>query len=381
MAEGVRAAIGYFLGGDEPAEGRLARAVRADDGKFFALVDFEIKAVEDAASAVVLRGLVEFGHHVAGVWWRRKFEIHHRVVMLGRWDALDFCEHLDARLHERRLVGRCAEAIDEALDLGDFALLGFVLLAVGFLADHRLAFEVGKISRILLGPAVGEGDGARAKRVEQPAVVGNEQDRAGVVDEVLLDPHLRVDVEVVGRLVEQQNFGLLEEELRHRDAHLPTAGKLRAVAGEIGILEAEALEHRFDARLHAGGVGGIELQLERADFLKRLGVGRGTRVEFFELVGKAVDPVAQFEHFAEGGFRFLPQRAAADMDPFLRQVAVARALGRVDRAGARADDAGDALHQRRLASTVVTGEGNALAGLHGKGQVVEQHAGTKLHAQ
>ena len=221
----------------------------------------------------MLRGLVEFCHHVAGVWWRREFEIHHRIVLLGCGDALDFCEHLDARLHERRLVGGCAEAIDEALNLADLALLGFVLLAVGFLADHRLAFEVRKISRILLGAAMGEGDGARAKRIEQPAVVGNEQDRAGVVDEVLLDPHLRVDVEVVGRFVEQQNFGLLEEELRHRDAHLPTAGKLGAVAGEIGILEAEALEHRFDARLHTGGVGGIELQLERADFLKRLGVG------------------------------------------------------------------------------------------------------------
>ena len=284
MAESVRARIGSFLRGDESAEGRLARAVRADDRKFFALVDFEIKAVEDASRTVVLRGLVELGHHVAGVGRRRKFEIHHRVVLLGCGDPLDFCEHLDARLHECCLVGGCAEAIDEALDLGDFALLGFVLLAVGFLADHRLAFEVGKISRIFFGAAVGEGDGARAKCVEQPAVVGNEQNRAGVVDEVLLDPDLRVDVEVVGGLVEQEDFGLLKKQLGHRDAHLPAAGKLGAVAREISLLEAEALEHRFDARLHAGRIGGIELQLERTDFLQRLGIGRGTRIKFFELV-------------------------------------------------------------------------------------------------
>ena len=47
----------------------------------------------------------------------------------------------------------------------DLALLGLVLLELDFLAQHRLALEVGEISGIFLGAAVGEGDGAGAQRV------------------------------------------------------------------------------------------------------------------------------------------------------------------------------------------------------------------------
>ena len=286
VAEGVGAGVRFLLPGDEAAEGGFARAVRADDGEFLALVDFEIEAAEDVERAVGFRDAIEFRDHVAGVRRRRELEVHHRVVALGLRDALDFREHLDARLDERRLVGRGAEAVDETLDFGDLALLGFVLLELDFLAQDRLALEVGEVSGIFLGAAVGEGDGAGAERVEQRAVVGNEQDRAGVVDEVLLDPDLRADVEVVRRFVEQQDFGLLEEEFRHRDAHLPATGELRAIAGEILCLETEALEHGFDLRLHARRVGGVEQEFEFADFLEQIAVGRRARVEFGRVRGR-----------------------------------------------------------------------------------------------
>ena len=109
-------ASGSSWRGDEAAEGGFARAVRADDGEFLALVDFEIEAAEDVERAVGFRDRFEFRDRVAGVRRRREFEIHHRVVALGLRDALDFREHLDARLDERRLVSRGAEAVDEALD-------------------------------------------------------------------------------------------------------------------------------------------------------------------------------------------------------------------------------------------------------------------------
>jgi len=44
-------------------------------------------------------------------------------------------------------------------------------------------------------------------------------------------------------------------------------------------------------------------------------------------------------------------------------------------------DAGDAFHEGGLAGAVVTGEGNAFPGLHGKRKIIEKHAGTKLDAQ
>ena len=36
------------------------------------------------------------------------------------------------------------------------------------------------------------------------------------------------------------------------------------------VLETEALEHRFDFRLHARRVGGVELEFEFADFLQHV---------------------------------------------------------------------------------------------------------------
>ena len=59
--------------------------------------------------------------------------------------------------------------------------------------------------------------------VEEIAVVGDEDDVAGIVDQMLFEPLDALGVEVVGRLVEQQDAGLLEQQPRQRDAALLAA--------------------------------------------------------------------------------------------------------------------------------------------------------------
>ena len=63
----------------------------------------------------------------------------------------------------------------------------------------------------------------RGDVVEEVAVVGDDEDRALVVDQVLLQPGDGLGVEVVGRLVEQQHVGRLEQQLAERDAALLAA--------------------------------------------------------------------------------------------------------------------------------------------------------------
>src|SRR5262249_48000562 len=53
--------------------------------------------------------------------------------------------------------------------------------------------------------------------VEEVAVVGDDQDRTGIVAQVALEPGHRLGVQVVGRLVEQEEIGLLQEEPAERD--------------------------------------------------------------------------------------------------------------------------------------------------------------------
>ena len=155
--------IGFLLAGDEAAEGGLARTVGPDDGELLALVDLEIEAVENLERAVGFGDGLKFRDGVAGVRRGWEFEIHHCVVAFRLGDADDFRQQLDAGLDEGGLVGGSAEAVDEALGFRDLALLRGVLLELDIFPQDGLALEVGKVSRVFLRAAMGEGDGARAE--------------------------------------------------------------------------------------------------------------------------------------------------------------------------------------------------------------------------
>ena len=71
-------------------------------------------------------------------------------------------------------------------------------------------------------------------RVEEEAIVRDEDDRVGVGVEILLEPVARLEIEVVGRLVEQQQVGLAQQQLGQRDAHLPAAGEGLGRPLEVG---------------------------------------------------------------------------------------------------------------------------------------------------
>ena len=112
--------------------------------------------------------------------------------------------------------------------------------------------------------------------VEEVAVVGDRHDRAGVLLQEPLEPVDRLGVEVVGRLVEQQQVGVAEEQPGERHAPLLAAGQGRDV-GVVGRA-AQGVHRDVDVALEVPGVGGGDLVLERgllrADRLV-VGVGVG----------------------------------------------------------------------------------------------------------
>ena len=91
--------------------------------------------------------------------------------------------------------------------------LGFLFEALGLL------FQPGGVVAFV-------GDAAAAVEFEDPAgdvveevaVVGDDQDGALVVDQVLLQPGDGLGVEVVGRFVQEQHVGRFEQQLAERDA-------------------------------------------------------------------------------------------------------------------------------------------------------------------
>ncbi len=56
--------------------------------------------------------------------------------------------------------------------------------------------------------------------VEEVAVMGDHDDGAGIIAQMMLEPGHAFGIEMVGRLVEQENVGLGEQQLAKRHAAL-----------------------------------------------------------------------------------------------------------------------------------------------------------------
>ena len=179
--------------------------------------------------AVRLGRVLHFQHRAPALGAGRKAEMD--ALPLGRHlDRHDLLEQLDAALHLRGLGRLVAEAIDEHLHARDF----FVLLALGLAQafEHGVALldvlavvadVVGQLAQVNVGDA-------RDDRIEEVAVVRDENDRVGIGAEIFLEPVAGFEIEVIGRLVEQQQVRASEQELGQRDTHLPAAGERFAAA-------------------------------------------------------------------------------------------------------------------------------------------------------
>ena len=175
-------------------------------------------------------------------------------------------------------------------------------------------------------------DDPRREALQKRAVVGDEEDRAGILGEKVLEPRNRVDVEVVGRLVEQQDVGLSDERARQEYAAAPPARQ--RIDDDLGI-EVKARQHQVDVMLAPPGLVFVEM----------------VRVPFGHHV----------EHGSLGGERHV-----------LLEARDAQRRLAPDGAGVGRDLAADDFQQRRLAGTVPADERDAFSRLHLQRHAVEQ---------
>jgi len=362
---------GGATAGESLDQGRLAGPVGADEDHVLAALDLEAGAGEEGAARNLDRGVDHLQHHPAGSLRRLEGEaqvaavaaLGHRAVALGLLDLLD------PRLRLPRLRRLVAEALDEALHPLDLGLLALDRLAEGDLTR-----------RLLLAPSVpGPSEEAGAlrlqlqhrgpNRLQEPAVVGDEDDRGVEVDEVGLEPLQRGDVEVVGRLVEQQQVGLGRQRPRQRGSRQLAAGERRErPLGLLGV-EAEPAQNGQHLVAPAVAAAGFESLLRGRIGAHRLLVGatplRHLPLQPLQLhlglqhVGAAGEDV-----FAECGARFTRR-------PLVVQGHPGPPLHR-QRARVRRVLAGEDPQQRRLAGPVAAGQGHPLPRLELEGDVGEQ---------
>ncbi len=114
-------------------------------------------------------------------------------------------------------------------------------------------------------------------------------DRAFVVLDVLLHPLDGGQVQVVGRLVEHEKSGLLQQQLGQHHAHPPAARKLSQRLSKVVCREAKTFQNRLRLRLNGVAVQRLELVLSAGQFVHKF-----VAVVGFHLVKHLVDLGLQF---------------------------------------------------------------------------------------
>src|SRR5579864_5380025 len=232
-------AVGHLLRtGQKFDERGLPRAVYADQGNAVSAFDHEIDVAKDFLFGAAVFAWVRFGHifelghdaaaglglgkrKVDGLFFRRNL------------DALDLFQFLDAALHLLGLGGLVAEAVDEDFQLLDAVTLvavgGLELLVALRLLRQKLVVVAGVKPETLV-PDFGDlvdGD------VEKIAVVRDQHERVRIVLQIFFEPVAGFEIEMVGRLIEQQQVGLLQKKFREGEAHLPSAGEFVSQAWPV----------------------------------------------------------------------------------------------------------------------------------------------------
>ena len=344
VADPELAAVGLLLAGDHLEEGRLAGAVRPDHADDAAGRERERHVLDEQPVAEALGDVLGLDDEVAEPRAGRDVDL----------DALDLevrvvGEHLLVGRHARlRLRLPRARAHAHPLELaGERA----PARRLGLLLDREprlLLLEPRRVVALERQPlAAVELEDPAGDVVEEVAIVGDRHHGALVVLEEALQPGDRLGVEVVRRLVEEQQVGGGEEQPAERDPAALAAGERGHVAVALGQAQ----------RVHGAVELGVEApRVVAVDLLLHLGLLGEQRVEVGVGLGEGCrDGVEAVEQVA--------QLADAVLD------VAAHVLGRVELgllleeadggAGMQLGDAGRGLleprhdpHQRRLAGPV-----------------------------
>ena len=363
LARGVHGAIHRRqLGGEQAREGGLAVAVAAEQRDAVVGVEAQVEALEDRRVVVTDAGEVERDERRAQLVRRREIEAERGVVdELG--DGLHLAQHLGAALRLLRGGSAGGVAGDVILQLLALGLLlgtrgGDLRLALGTLALERVV--AAGIKRQL---AALEVEDVVDDVVEEVALVADEQNGGGIGLQEVLQPQHRLQVEVVGGLVEQQQVGLREQQAGECHAHPPAAGEAVERTVLRFLVEAEAEQ---DLRRPAGGGVGVDGDQALIDVAEPVGILRGLAFD------------QQRGAFGVGGEHGL-ERGGEAGGRFLRDIAEPGTARHLDGSAVGFEQVGEDTDQRGLAGAVAADQPDAALGRQLGGGAVDDRAAAEAH--
>ena len=223
-------------------ECRLTLTVLTYKGYFLTALYGEGDMFKHGVVAVVLSHVVANDRIVTTSQAGRKMEMHGRIVDFVHFHWYDLLQLANALLHLHGLCGLIAEALDKLLDVGYLLLLVGIGPQLLFSALFAQVEVLVVFYAVVLNVMAGDLYGAVGDIVDKRAVVAHQHDSFRACGEELLKPLYALDVEMVGRLIEQQYVGMPQQYLGQLNSHSPSARELFGGAVEIGPLKAQTCQ-------------------------------------------------------------------------------------------------------------------------------------------
>ena len=218
------------------------------------------------------------------------------------------------------------------------------------------------------------------RSVDEGAVVRDQHQSRRSRSNEALQPTNRLDIQMVRRLVEEQDVRTLQEDLRQLDTHSPAAREFCRGAIEVRALKAQAKERLLDISLdapramHEELVGALSVALDKLHIIRAIVVG--TRRHLF---GEALDFGLQLRDMAEDLLTLTEDGTLVARLHHLRQVADADPLRTTDDALRRLGNSSQELEEGGLPCPVLSHQSDTLLGGDDEREVFEEGLSPEIY--
>jgi hypothetical protein len=207
-------------------------------------------------------------------------------------------------------------------------------------------------------------DDAGGDTLEECTVVRHEQQRAAILGQERFEPENRVEVEMIGRFVEQKHVGVGHERTREQDAAAPSA---RQRVDDGICRQIEARQHELDALFDSPAVALFEIVLKAAELVQQR-----RRAFVCELDRRSVITRDQVAQLAEAVGDHIEDRTSRGEWNVLFERRDAQTRRRPHQAGVRRLLTAHDPKQRGFPRAVASDDRNPFARLDLQGRLIEQ---------
>ena len=374
-AEPELAATQRMLAQERPEQRGLPRPVASDNPHHARSLQRPVESIDQGARADP-HAHVLCAHHLIAAPLGHLEAQRHRAV--GPDDWAEPWQPLETFAPAFGLLGVLSGNVarDVVLLVRDGALLLLERPLLRQPALGALGDKVGVAGRIRRGGAAFEVQHVIHGGRQKGAVMAHEQHGPLARGEVLLEPAGRLEIEVIRRLVEQQDVGGGHELAGEAESAelAPAQRGQRRDAGLSGI-ELEAVQYRVDARRD----GVTTLPLEALQIFAVLGQRAGRGV-VGKVGGLLHQRLLQRQQLGELAGRRLPDCRRGAVVAVLLEQRHAEARRAHDAPARRLEIARQQPEEGRLAGAVPAHDAPAFAWCDGEGNVGEEFGGAEVHA-